>query len=218
MLGISLPAAAAPVQGFSYTLPRLTPPVPGLLRYLQQDRAKTYKDYAPLFSDPDFADQDFSSFESSTDWTLNNRLPGLIILIAGRSSYTGGAHGFAFADPLIWDVAADRPVRFAGLFSNPAAARALLTPAYCRALDRERRVRRGAPTAPDEMFGDCPNLFDGPSAYPTKPVNGKYSRIAIAIAPYVAGPYVEGGYDLEIFIPKGLKPLVKPQYQALFPG
>jgi hypothetical protein len=25
-------------------------------------------------------------------------------------------------------------------------------------------------------------------------------------------------YDLEIVIPKGLKPLVKPQYQALFPG
>ena len=40
----------------------------------------------------------------------------------------------------------------------------------------------------------------------------------MSLGAYTAGPYAEGSYDLEIMIPKGLKALVKPQYQALFPG
>jgi hypothetical protein len=211
-------AVAAPVTGFAYNMPKLSAPDPALSRYLQQDRAKVYRDYAALFADPDLSGEDFSGYESTTNWTLDSILPGLKILLAGRSSFTGGAHGYAFVDSLIWDSKAGAPISFAGLFSNAAAARALLNPAYCRALDRERLARRGEPTPKDDMFGACPDLFKEAEAYPATPVYGKYSRIAISLAPYVGGPYSEGTYDLEIVIPKGLKALVKPQYQALFPG
>ena len=142
--------AAAPVTGFSYQMPKLAAPDPALLRYLQQDRAKQYRDYAALFADPDMADQDFSSFENTTSWTVDSALPGLTILTGGRSSYTGGAHGYAYADVVIWDAKDGAALSFAGLFSNPAAARALLTPAYCRALNKERLNRRGEPTSPDD--------------------------------------------------------------------
>jgi hypothetical protein len=211
-------AWAAPVTGFAYDMPKLPAPDPALSRYLQQDRAKVYRDYAALFADPDLSAEDFSSYESATNWTVDSILPGVKILVAGRASYTGGAHGYAFVDSVIWDSKAGAPISFAGLFTNPSAARALLNPAYCRALDRERVARRGEPTPKDDMFGACPDLFKEAEAYPAKPVYGKYSRIAISLAPYVAGPYSDGIYDLEIFIPKGLKALVKPQYQALFPG
>lgn len=211
-------ALAAPVTGFSYGMPKLPAPNPALSRHLQQDRAKVYRDYAALFSDPDLSDEDVSSYESTTNWTVDSALPGLTVLLAGRSSYTGGAHGYAHLDSLIWDNKAGAPVSFAGLFTNASAARALLNPACCRALDRERLARRGEPTPKDDMFGGCPDLFKEAEAYPAKPVYGKYSRIAISLAPYVGGPFSEGEYDLEIVIPKGLKALVKPQYQALFPG
>lgn len=215
-----VPVIAAPprVTGFSYQMPKLTAPDAGLVRYLQLDRAKTFQDYAALFADPDMTDQDFSSFENTTSWTVDSALPGMTILIAGRSSFTGGAHGFAFVETLIWNSRAHAAMRFAELFTNPAAARALLNPAYCRALNRERLVRRGEATDPEDMFGACPDLLKEAAAYPTKPVYGKYSRIGISLAPYVAGPYAEGGYDLEIVIPKGLKALVKPQFHPLFPG
>ena len=211
-------AVAAPVTGFSYHMPKLANPDAALIRYLQQDRAKIYREYAAPFSDPDLRDEDFSSYESTTSWSVDSALSGVLVLLAGRSSYTGGAHGYAFVDALMWDSNAHMPLSFAGLFTNPSAARALLNTSYCRALARERLTRRGEPTAADDMFGGCPDLFKEAEAYPTKPVYGKYSRIAISLAPYVAGPYAEGSYDLEIVIPKGLKQLAKPQYQALFPG
>ena len=211
-------ALAAPVTGFSYGMPKLPAPNPALSRHLQQDRAKVYRDYAALFADPDLSEEDLSGYESTTNWMVDSILPGVTVLLAGRSSYTGGAHGYSFVDSLIWDSKAGLPVSFAGLFTNPAAARALFNPSYCRALDRERLARRGEPTPKDDMFGACPDLFKEAEAYPAKPVYGKYSRIAISLSPYVGGPYSEGMYDLEIVIPKGLKPLVKPQYQALFPG
>lgn len=216
----SLPNAAhaAPVTGFTYQMPKLSVPNPALIRFLQQDRAKVYKGYADLFADPELSDEELSGYENTTNWMVDSALPGLTVLLAGRSSYTGGAHGYAFVDSLIWDSKLGAPISFAGLFTNPAAARALLNPAYCRALDRERLARRGEPTPTDDMFGACPDLFKEAEAYPAKPVYGKYSRIAISLAPYVGGPYSEGTYDLEIVIPKGLKALAKPQYQALFPG
>ncbi len=216
----SLPRAtqAAPVTGFTYQMPKLAASDPALTRYLQQDRAKVYRGYAELFADPEVSEEEVSGYESTTNWMVDSVLPGLTVLLAGRSSYTGGAHGYAFVDSLIWASKAGAPISFAGLFTNPSAARALLNPAYCRALNRDRLARRGEPTPADDMFGACPDLFKEAEAYPTKPVYGKYSRIAISLAPYVAGPFSEGSYDLEIVIPKGLKPLVKPQYQALFPG
>ena len=218
LVGLPTALQAAAVTGFSYQMPKLSAPDPGLTRYLQQDRAKLYREYAALFIDPDFADQDFSSFEQATSWTVDSAAPGLVVLVGGQSSYTGGAHGYAFLRALIWDKARGAAIPFAGLFSNATAVRSLLTASYCRALDKERFVRRGEPTPVDDMFGGCPDLLKDATVYPTKLVYGKYSRIAINLAPYAAGPYAEGSYDLEIVIPKGLKQLAKPQYQALFPG
>lgn len=211
-------AAPAKVTGFSYNWPKDLTRFPALVRYLQTDRTKSYADYAPLFGEPVEAGPPSSTFESSTLWTVRNEMPGLLALAGTRYSYTGGAHGLGFVEALLWDTRANKRMEFAGLFTNPAAAKSLLTPLYCRALDKERLVRRGEPTPKDDIFGECPDLMKDAQIWPDKPVYGKYSRIAISLSPYAAGPYVEGSYDLEIVIPKGLKPLVKVQYRSLFPG
>ena len=149
---------------------------------------------------------------------MQTRLAPFIILVGSRATYTGGAHGYGYTDSLIWDAKAATPVSFAGLFTDPKAAEALLTPLYCKALDAERLVKRGTATPKDDLFGECPKLFESGKIWPDKPVYGKFSRISMSFGPYAVGPYVEGSYDLEIVIPKGLKQLVKPQYRALFPG
>ena len=214
------PVAAAPakVTGFSYVWPKSVEKMPALVAYLKKDRAAQYKDYAPLFNEAPEAGPPLDSYENQTSWTVQTTLPGLLILTGQRWAYTGGAHGYGYTDSLIWDVKAARVTPFSGLFTNPKAAEALLTPLYCRALDKERLVKRGEPTPKDDIFGDCPKLFESAEIWPDKPVYGKFSRIVMALGAYTAGPYSEGGYDLEIVIPKGLKALVKPQYQALFPG
>lgn len=218
LLATPLAAAPAKVTGFSYVWPKTLEKTPALVAFLKKDRAAQYKDYAPLFNEPPEAGPPLDSYENGTSWTVQTTLPGLLILTGQRWAYTGGAHGYGYTDSLIWDMKAARVASFSGLFTNPKAAEALLTPLYCRALDKERMVKRGEPTPRDDIFGDCPKLFESAEICPDKPVYGKFSRIGMSLGAYTAGPYAEGGYDLEIVIPKGLKALVKPQYQALFPG
>lgn len=217
---LTVPAMAAPakVTGFTYTWPKDMTRYPALVRYLNTDRTKAYADYAPLFDAPVEMGPPASTFESTTEWTVRNELPGLLALAGARYSYTGGAHGLGFVESLLWDTRAGKRIKFAEVFAKPAAAKALLTPLYCRALDKERLARRGEATSRDDIFGDCPDLMKDAEIWPDKPVYGKYSRISISLSPYAAGPYSEGSYDLEIVIPKGLKPLVKVEYRSLFPG
>ena len=213
-----VPAASPRVTGFEYSWAKDLERTPALVAWLKKDRAAQYRDYAQLFvEEPEFGPP-LSAYENTTNWTVQTRLAQLIILTAGRASYTGGAHGYGFTDTLIWDAKTSKPVPFAGLFANPGAAEALLTPLYCKALDVERRERRGESTPPDDIFGLCPKLFETGKIWPDKPVYNKFSRIAMSFGPYAVGPYAEGTYDLEIVIPKGLKALVKPEYRVLFPG
>ena len=151
-------------------------------------------------------------------WTVDTVLPGLVVLKGDRSNYSGGAHGYGFSDALIWDSKANKVLRFDGLFTDSAAAKALITPFYCKALDEARRDVRSEPTPKDDIFGKCPDLYKEAVVTPTTIVGGKYGRLAITLAPYVAGPYSEGEYGLSIYIPDGLKTLIKPQYRGLFPG
>lgn len=217
---LSTPVLAAPpkVTGFEYDWPKSLEKTPALVGWLKKDKAKRYKAYAELFTEEPEIGPPLSTYESTTSWEVQTTLPGLIILVGFRGEYTGGAHGYGYNDSLIWDTRTSAAVPFAGLFTNPKAAQALLTPLYCRALDKERVVKREGPTARDELFGDCPTMFETAQIWPDKPVYGKFSRIAMSIGPYGVGPYAEGIYDLEMVIPKGLKALVKPQYRALFPG
>lgn len=218
LLATPLSAAPPKVTGFEYDWPKSLEKTPALVAWLKKDKAKQYKAYAELFTEePEFGPP-LSSYESTTSWKVQTTLPGLIMLVGFRGEYTGGAHGYGYNDSLIWDTRASTAVPFGGLFTNPKAAEALLTPLYCRALDKERMAKREEPTPRDDVFGDCPAMFETGEIWPDKPVYGKFSRISMSIGPYAVGPYAEGIYDLEIVIPKGLKALVKPQYRALFPG
>jgi len=218
ILSSSLSAAPIKVTGFEYEWPKELEKTPALVAWLKKDRAAQYKDYAQLFTEePEFGPP-LSAYDNTTSWDVRTRLAPLIILVGGRASYTGGAHGYGYIDSLIWDTKAAKPIPFAGLFANPRAAEALLTPLYCKALAAERREKRGEDTPQDDIFGDCPKLFESAKVWPDTPVYGKFSRIAMSLGAYTAGPYAEGSYDLEIVIPKGLKALVKPQYRPLFPG
>lgn len=217
---LAAPAQAAPtkVTGFSYEWPKAVEKTPGIVAWFKKDRTALYKEYAPLFNEPPEAGPPLDSYENGTSWEVQTTLGNLLVLTGARWQYTGGAHGYHYTDSLIWDSKAAAPVPFAGLFTNPKAAEALLTPLYCRALDKERLAKRGEPTPRDDIFGDCPKLFESGEVWPDKPVYGKFSRIGMSFGPYAVGAYAEGEYDLEIVIPKGLKQLVKPQYRALFPG
>lgn len=143
------------------------------------------------------------------EWTVAADTPALLNIRADISMYTGGAHpnhGFAVK---YWDKTERREIRFSDLFTDWIAAEKLLTPDYCTALDAERVSRRGA--IENGMFDDCPPIGDQPVALVSWP-GQDISGFRVLLAPYVAGPYAEGDFEIEVPMTDALRALVKPQY------
>lgn len=151
------------------------------------------------------------------DWSLAADTPHLLALAGTTDSYTGGAHGNTGLQALIWDKRQGKAIAFADLFSDWPKARALLEPAYCRALAEEQHKRRGV-TPGGSLFDVCPPLADQPML----PWAGRATiarQFRVLLAPYVAGSFAEGSYLITLPWPDEVRSLVKPNYKGdLFGG
>lgn len=134
----------------------------------------------------------------------------LLVLTAQQYSFTGGAHGNMLLKSVLWDRGENRRVGFAELAADSTAMLAALRPEFCKALDVERRSRRGGTLG--ELFADCPD----PAAYPIVPVGeGRINTILVQVPPYEAGPWSEGVY--EIYLPVSVvQPFLLPRYRLTF--
>src|SRR3546814_16223890 len=108
-------------------------------------------------------------------------------------------------------------MRPAGIFADPAAAFAYLTPFYCERLDQLRLEKRGAETDPSELFGDCPKLSQA-SVIPISKTPKAIDTIRIVLDPSLAGPYAEGAYVVAIPVAQSIIDLVKAEYKGGFIG
>lgn len=143
-------------------------------------------------------------------WQAEAETDGLIALSARTYAYTGGAHGNLLLRSVIWDRAAGRRLEFAELFADPKAAMAVLQPAFCKALDAERAVRRQGEKMP--AFSDCPAL----STLAVVPVgNGAITGFRVLVAPYVAGPWSEGAYEIALAAAP-IVPHLSPRFAGAF--
>ncbi|WP_265563623.1 PdaC/SigV domain-containing protein [Sphingomicrobium arenosum] len=137
----------------------------------------------------------FNGFQSAMTWTAAGQSERLLSLDGVYSAYMGGAHPNWNATELLWDRDADAPIPVAHLFGGNEALTAALSQRFCTDLDAQRLERRGEVI---DGFNDCPPL-DGVSVVPTdRDGNGRFERFVITAAPYAAGPYAEGGYDIDL--------------------
>ncbi len=204
--------------GFTYVYPDMVMDRnPGLTGIMDARRATAKAAYDKLMAtyDNKAGGPPASELISAMRWVADSETVGLTVMLGDGASYEGGAHGMNWTDSLIWDRKAGKVVGFADLFTDAARAKAALLPAYCNALDKERLVKRGTPTAKGEIFGNCPDPFES-EVYPTGAVNGRYTQIGFSLAPYTAGPYAEGQYNFTIPLDTALQALVKPDYRVLF--
>ena len=104
---------------------------------------------------------------------------------------------------------------------TPKAAGAqepLFARTFCRALDEQRREKRGPENfsdGADDPFTKCPG-FDELRIIPTGEPGKPLTAILIHADPYVAGPYVEGDYDIELPVTEKLLAALKPEYRGSF--
>ncbi|MFN7400619.1 MAG: hypothetical protein ACK5SX_16535 [Sandaracinobacter sp.] len=143
-------------------------------------------------------------------WQAEAETDGLIVLSARTYEYTGGAHGNLALRTAMWDRAADRRIAFADLFADPRAALAALQPSFCKELDAQRLVRRQGVRDPN--FSNCPPLAE----LPVVPVgNGAITSLRVLVPPYMAGPWVEGVYEIALETTPIL-PHLSPRFAGAF--
>lgn len=155
------------------------------------------------------------SFEE--EWQVVADLPGWLSLSGFFSTYSGGAHGMYGMEGYVWDKQRGRGMASEELFRSPGYLGSMMENRVCEALNKEREERRGEPVDPnsDDMFTDCPDLSDGTILVGSS--NGKtFDRITVWFGPYVAGPYVEGHYELDFPMTREMFEAVKPAYRSAF--
>jgi hypothetical protein len=152
----------------------------------------------------------------SKSWTIAGTSARLISLTADLGAFTGGAHPNSSYFGLLWDRAADRAVPAATLLGPALLGR--LRPRFCAALNAQRAENRGEPVHPDpaDPFTTCPAFAELVLAPADGNRNGRYERLDVLIAPYLAGAYVEGSYEVEIRFDAGDVAAVPPAWRASF--
>lgn len=150
-------------------------------------------------------------------WLRAADLPRWLSLSAETSTYTGGAHPNGGFDSLIWDKQARRRLPPLDLFQSAGAFDAAVREPFCARLDAERAERRGAPVnrASGDQFDACitpseQTVLLGSSNART------FDRMTILVAPYAAGPYAEGTYEIDLPVTAAVLDAVKPELRAEF--
>jgi len=159
---------------------------------------------------------DFNAYSSSTDYNTAGESPRLLSLSVETSAYTGGAHGNFGTGGLLWDRQAAKQIEVADLFGAPANMDRLLTQRWCDALNKARDEKRSEPVGDDGMFDDCPKFSDIAIVPTDKNKDGRFERLILTASPYVAGPYVEGSYEIDLAVTPDLIAALKADYRDSF--
>ena len=230
-----LPAASAEARPFNYEYKSKyaevdyswspeAAAVPALVRRLRAELAKTQASSIECGKAETAVRQETDSglkslaCSSSTKITTSGQSARLLSLTREHWAFTGGAHGNGATNALLWDRKLGKEVRFGSLFSPANGyARALRGP-YCRALDEERKKRRGSGYQPGAVaeFDACPKFSDLALIPADSNRNSRFDRIHVVAAPYTAGSFAEGEYDIVLPVTRALTSALKPEYRASF--
>ena len=216
-------AVETPRYSFDFAYPAAAAAIPALKARLDAERAKDQADIAAQAREG--AQQakadgfDFNPYSRSIVYSKVTELPGWLSMNGQYSDFTGGAHGNSGSSALLWDKAAGTVREPVSLFVSKAAFDAVLGPALCAAINKERTVRRGAPVeaGSGDDFEECP----APSSLTVLLGSAnrmQFTRIGFIADPYVAGPYSEGSYEVTLPVTPALLKVVKPEYRAAFAG
>jgi hypothetical protein len=183
---------------------------------MEKDKAELLASAKADKAEREKQDYPFNSYSSSTDYKTAGQSNRLLSVSVDVANYTGGAHGNYGTGGLLWDRAQNKQIAIADLFAAVQNMHRLLTQRWCDALNKAREEKRDEPVGGDGMFDECPKL-DEISIIPTdKNGNGKFDRLLLVADPYVAGPYVEGSYEIELPVTGNLIAALRSEYRESF--
>lgn len=205
---------------FAYAYPSPAASVPALVARFEKDMTVSRADALKMArEDRDAAKQSgfpFHTHSLETRWTVAADTPRMLALEASTYTFTGGAHGMTGFDALLWDRERRRETSFPAMMTSPSAFAAAIRPRFCKALDKARAEKRGAPVVPgDDEFTKCIDPMKEvlvPTSSDGKLIDG----IKVVVGPYSAGPYAEGSYDIDLPVDAAMRKAIKTEYQDAF--
>lgn len=207
---------------FAYSYPAAAAGLPALRDWLEADLARNKADLAneakEAAKDAKAEAMSFNAYESETEWQVVTDLPGWLSLSAQTYLFTGGVHGNTAFQTILWDKAAGKRRSVIDLFTSPAALKRAVQGPFCAALGKERAKRREGDEVwddPDDPFVKCIDPLEEVVILGSKGRTG-FDRIGFLIAPYDAGPYAEGTYEVTLSVTPAVLAAVKPEYKAAF--
>ncbi|HUD30231.1 MAG TPA: DUF4163 domain-containing protein [Novosphingobium sp.] len=205
---------------FAYSYPDQAAAIPALRDMLDQrlDAAKSDVETSARSGKAE-AGKDgfpFHPYERQADWKVVTDLPGWLSLSATLYEFSGGAHGMTNYDALLWDRGADTARKPGDLFTSQGALRDAIQAPFCEVLDQQREKKRGEPVQRSgQMFTECID----PTAQTVilgSTNRRTFDRIGVLVAPYEAGPYAEGSYEVTVPVTAKVMAALRPQYRAAF--
>ena len=212
---------AAPAFEFGYQYPAAVRVIPAL-RLILDGEQKAVR--ASIASQAEQAREDarasgfpFHTYIYTKTWRVVTDLPGWLSLSAQIYTFTGGAHGMSFFDALVWNKAAGKRGKAADLFESREALSQAIRAPFCDALDRLRAQKRGKPVrrGSGDMFDKCIDPMDETLILGS--AGGRaFDRIGVLVAPYDAGPYAEGAYEVTLPVTPAILAATRPEYRRYF--
>lgn len=207
---------------FSFGYPAEAVAIPKLQslfeKEIKKEQAQLIKSATEAKADATKNDYPYNAYQSGTAWEVAGNTAQLLSLSGFFSSYTGGAHGNYGFGARMWDKKAKKLLKNSSdVFANPKTALSLIRQDYCNGLNAERKKKLGADWKADDdgVFSGCPEFAD--LAIVFRGDTGKaINRIAFIAAPYVAGSYAEGEYEVELPMTAKLVEAVKKGYRGAF--
>lgn len=212
---VAIQRALPHLCGF-YSFPPGVAQIPALETWLRRDADRLESEASArvreaLAQPPEGRDAaDLPSHGFDQRWSVAADSPALFVLIGFASTYEGGAHGALSYRTMFWDRAQGRPIAFSDIFSDAPAVYRLLQQSFCPRL-LAMQEERGY-TAEEAL--PCPDLED--HRVVLLGANGQIIGLQALFAPYVAGSYAEGPYEVDLPLTQELVRLVRPEFRGDF--
>jgi hypothetical protein len=204
---------------FAYAWPAEVSSVPQLVTRFTAERDKLLAEQKDDWTGSlrEFGDSDCvacvnRSFDKT--WAVVADLPRFLSLSASFYAYTGGAHGNGAYDALVWDRETKAAIDPKAMFRSGQALQDALGDTWCKALKGQRKEKLGADYSDDGFFG-CPPIADLTVLVGSSDKRA-FNRIGLIAAPYVAGSYAEGTYEVTLPVTAKVLEAVKPEYREAF--
>ena len=210
---------------FHLSYPSKVAAIPALVKLIRDPadahKAELLKTAAADKVEREKQDFPFNGYEFSETYEVAGSTPQLLSLSDDWFEFTGGAHPNHGTKAVLWDRQANRKISFVDLLDGgEAKLDTLLKSNYCAALNKERAKKREPiegemSSAPDDPFNQCPK-FSELAWIPAGDADRPMTKIIIHADPYVAGPYAEGDYDVELPVTPAFIDAVKSEFRSSF--